>query len=113
MHIESVDGSLDSTVAGQSGLSPKHQFGIQSQLYLPYSIELSNNLYYVDSLPNIGVQGYYRLDSRIMWTVKPGLELSLVGQNLLDDRHQEFSAPVNGTINEMERNFYGKVTVRF
>lgn len=113
MHIEPTDGSTDTTVAGQSGMSPKHQFGIQSQLYLPHSVELTNSLYYVDELPNLGISSYYRFDSRIMWTPKPGLELSLVGQNLLDDRHQEFSAPINGTTNEIERNVYGKVTVRF
>ncbi len=113
MNIETVDDSVDTLVTGQSGISPKHQFGIQSQVYLPFSVELSNSLYYVDNLPNIGIPGYYRFDSRIMWTVKPGLELSLVGQNLLDDRHQEFSQPLNGAANEIERNVYAKVTVRF
>lgn len=113
MNIEPTSDSTDTTVAGQSGVSPKNQFSIQSQLYLPHSIELTNSLYYVDSLPNISVPGYYRFDSRIMWTVKPGLELSLIGQNLFDDRHQEFSQALHGTANEIERNIYGKVTVRF
>jgi len=112
-HIETIDNSNDPTVVGQAGMSPKNQFGIQSQLYLPHSIEISNSLYYVDDLPTINVSGYYRFDSRIMWTAKPGVELSLIGQNLLDDWHQEFSQAITGTTNEIGRNVYAKVTVRF
>jgi len=110
---KTINNSADTLVVGQSGTSPKNQFNIQSQLFLPYSVELSNNLYYVDTLPNIGIPGYYRFDSRVMWKAKPGLELSLVGQNLLDDRHQEFSGPLNGLATEVGRNVYAKVTVRF
>ena len=113
MDIKTVDGSTDTLVAGQSRVSPENQFSVQSQLYLPHSVELTNSLYYVDELTNIGISSYYRFDSRIMWTVKPGVELSLIGQNLLSSRHQEFSQPLNGLPNEIERNVYGKITVRF
>lgn len=113
MDIKTTNNSSDTSVVGQSGISPKNQFNLQSQLFLPHSVEFNNSLYYVDSLPNLGVPGYYRFDSRIMWTAKPGLELSLVGQNLLDDRHQEFSGALNGLATEVGRNVYGKVTVRF
>ena len=111
--IETTNNSTDTTVVGQSGQSPKNQFNLASQLYLPHGVEFSNNLYYVDNLPNLGVPGYYRFDSRIMWTVRPGLELSLVGQNLLSSEHQEYSASLGSFPMDVGRSVYGKVTVRF
>lgn len=115
MDITKDADSTSTSVETEGGISPRNQFSIHSQLYLPHSVEFSNSLYYVDELPasTVRVPAYWRLDSRIMWTPKPGLELSIVGQNLLDDRHQEFSQPLNGVANEIERNVYGKVTVRF
>jgi iron complex outermembrane recepter protein len=111
--IETVDDSTDTTVESQSGMSPKNQFNLQSQLYLSHSVELSNSLYYVQNLPTLEIPGYYRFDSRIMWTAKPGLELSLIGQNLLKSQHQEFSPTLYGVPTNIGRNIYGKVTVRF
>jgi iron complex outermembrane recepter protein len=38
---------------------------------------------------------------RYGWRVRPGLELSVIGQNLLDPRHAEFGNPA--TRSEYER----------
>jgi hypothetical protein len=40
------------------------------------------------------------------------VEISLVGQNLLDRQHLEFGTASPATA-EIERSFYGKVTWRF
>ena len=36
------------------------------------------------------IDDYFRLDTRIGWKIREFLEISLVGQNLLDSAHQEF-----------------------
>ena len=39
-----------------------------------------------------------------------GMELSLVGQNLLEDQHQEFYGVLNEEATEVPRSFYVKLT---
>lgn len=112
LDIKLDDGVIDPVIILDDGKSPKHQFNIRSQLYLPHNIELSNSLYYVDNLSSINIPSYVRFDSKILWSPKPGLELSMVGQNLLDNRHQEFAEPLHGALNEIERSVFARVTWR-
>jgi iron complex outermembrane receptor protein len=113
MDIHPTNDSTDSVAEDAEGISPKNQFSLHSQLYLPHDIEFSNSLYYVDNLGALDVPAYFRFDSRIGWKPVQNIELSLVGQNLLDDNHQEFSGPLHGIETEIGRNVYGMVTVRF
>ena len=41
------------------------------------------------------------VDARWGWRIRPGVELSIIGQNLFDPRHAEFGAPA--TRSEYER----------
>lgn len=88
----------DDPVSGTSILSlasddsaPRHQASLRSWLDLRPDLELDANLYYVDELVNFNTPAYLRLDIRLGWQVRPDFELSLVGKNLLDDAHPEFS----------------------
>jgi iron complex outermembrane receptor protein len=51
------------------------------------------------------------LDVHLGWRPTKNLELSIVGQNLLDPQHPEFGTPATRT--EVQRSVYGKVTCRF
>lgn len=97
----------------EAGTSPKNMATLISQIYLPYSVELSQSLYYVDNLDSIATPAYLRFDTRIGWEPLPGLEFSLVGQNLFDDAQKETATSVSGANNEIERNFYGNMKIRF
>jgi iron complex outermembrane recepter protein len=68
---------------------------------------------YTGRLANGNIPGYVRLDTRIGWRVGEFVELSVVGQNLLRPRHQEF--PTIHFINPMldQRSVFGKITWRF
>ena len=66
---------------------------------------------YVSEIANQNVPGYCELDVRLAWQPRPNLELSIVGRNLLHDRHAEFGVPA--TRQEVERGVYGKVTWHF
>jgi iron complex outermembrane receptor protein len=59
----------------------------------------------VDVAPSPNIASYFTMDVHLAWHYK-NVELSLVGQNLLDNRHPEFQT-------EIPRNIYGKVTIRF
>lgn len=103
-----------SDISGGQGeaFDPRHQFQLRSALELGV-LELNLWFRYVDEVGNTSARGfgvvpaYTTLDVRIGWTVTDMLELSIVGQNLLDSQHPEF-----GT-NEIERSVYGKATWRF
>jgi hypothetical protein len=47
--------------------------------------------YFVGRLPAQFVASYTRLDSQLTWHLKERAELSVAGQNLLEDHHVEFN----------------------
>ena len=78
------------------------------------NLELNLWLRYTDSLPNRNIDHYTTLDVRLGWRPLKNLEMALIGQNLLDDQHPEFTADYLDTEStEMERSFYGKITWEF
>lgn len=90
---------------------PVHQFLIQSTMDIPGRIELGTVIRYVDQLPDPRVSGYFGLDMRIGWRLSKVIELNLVGQNLLDNRHPEF-IPSSPSPREIERTLYGRIICR-
>ncbi len=83
-------GSRDVTGGAAEGNDPSHRLTLWGRLDLPRSIELDAVFRYVGRRPAPEVPAYAELDVRVGWQVRPSLELSLVGQNLLHDRHREF-----------------------
>jgi iron complex outermembrane receptor protein len=91
---------------------PKHQFLIQFMADPLRNTELSIVTRYVDELVEPRVSSYWELDARISWRPAAAIELSVVGQNLLNDKHLEF-IPSSPLPRYIERSIYGKVTCRF
>ncbi len=113
VHIRPKPGSTDTTFGSTESNDPEHQFFLRSSLDLPGHFEFDPAFRYVAGLanPNQGVPSYGELDVRLAWHAKPGLELSVVGQNLLHRHHAEFGAIA--TRQEIERGVYGKVLWRY
>jgi iron complex outermembrane recepter protein len=111
MHIAPDLSSQDSAVGGVAGDTPNQKYEIRSLLSLPHKLQWDTTLYHVDSLPDQGVPGYSRVDTRVGWQFGEAAELSIVGQNLLT-RHAEFGddAPLHTL---MRRSVYGKIEWRF
>jgi iron complex outermembrane receptor protein len=101
-----------------AGATPRHRFGVRSSMDLPAHFQFDAQfrvLTRIRQLPQIvsgeGLPGYEELDARLAWDGWRQLELSIVGQNLLNSRHFEFGGPdVRGA---MERSVYGKVAWGF
>ena len=94
---------------------PHNQFNIRSLLNLPYRMELDTALFYVDGFSideEQEVSEYFRFDVRIGWHITKNVEASLVGTNLLDNEHLEFSNR-NVAPTEIERAIYAKFTWKF
>jgi iron complex outermembrane receptor protein len=106
-------GSGANLVLTQGG-SPKHQVSLFSTMDLPKNLELDWWFRFVDRLPGIGIDRYATLDVRLGWKPVKNLELSVVGQNLLDNHRPEFvSQTINTQPTEVERAVYGKILWRF
>jgi iron complex outermembrane recepter protein len=72
---------------------------------------LDGQFRYVDNVQNVA--RYLTADLRFAYRPTPNLELSLVGQNLLDARHAEQASTIGAPTYEVPRSYYGKVTWKF
>jgi iron complex outermembrane recepter protein len=99
----------DSTLAAliAKGSNPRHSFAVRSYLDVAADIDFDLWFRYVGRLPERNIDSYTVLDARLAWRVNPHVELSLVGQNLLESGHSEFSSL------EIERSIYGKLDWKF
>lgn len=100
-------GSRDTAVQG-AGNDPAHQFSVRSAVNLASNLEWDTALRVIGALPSPNVPSYVALDLRLGWTLRKGLEFSLLGYNLLDHDHPEFGTST--TRSELPRGFYGKLT---
>lgn len=91
---------------------PRNQFSLRSDLRLPHNLEFNSMLYYTDKLQGQQVNDQARVDLRLAWAPKPMLELSVVGQNILNEQHKEFTA-VDLLYSQIPRSVYGRIILRF
>ena len=97
------------------GKNPRHQIGLRSWMDLRKDLEFNLNFRFVDKLPDLQVKSYVGLDAQLAWKPHKNLELSIVGQNLLDRSHTEYKSEsllLTPQI-EVERGVYGRITWRF
>ena len=110
MDLSTRTGSLDpSTVTSTEGSSPHHQGMIQSSLDLPRKLEFDQTLRYESDLPAQQVRAYTTADVRFSWHATASLDLSVVGQNLLQPQHAEFGGDPGGLVG-IKRTVYAKIT---
>jgi iron complex outermembrane recepter protein len=103
-------GSQDATTVGSTeGSSPHHQVMIQSSLDLRKRLEFDQTVRYVSDLPAQQVRAYTTADVWFSWHATRSLELSVVGQNLLQPQHAEFGGDPGGLVG-IKRSAYAKIT---
>jgi iron complex outermembrane receptor protein len=115
MDLKNDPGSLDTeSVPDTEGSSPRHQAQLRSALNLSRTLSWNVAAYYVARLTDQQVPSYTRLDSQFSWQPTPALALSLVGQNLLRDRHVE-SLDIQTSVNSslLQRAAYAKISWKF
>jgi iron complex outermembrane receptor protein len=99
--------------------SPQHSANARATFQLPHNLELTTSVYVVDELAapdpvtGVNIDGYTRFDMRLAWKPMENLEVSLVGQNLLDDMHQEFGGFAYQNNSQIPRSVYGNITWKF
>jgi iron complex outermembrane recepter protein len=116
--LDVKNGHLDQNRADAEYHDPGHSAQLQSSLDLTERLELNALLRYASKLTDVRasatsvhVPSVLALDLGLVWRLGDQLELSVVGQNLLERRHREF-VPASPAPRDVERGVYGKVTWR-
>ena len=111
---QSLPAAARSDAQGAEGRSPQHQVYLQSSFDVRRDVELDVMGRFVGRLPGFvqEIPSYFSLDARAAWRPRRDLEISVVGQNLLDDHHPEFgvSSVIAAPVVEIRRNVYAKFT---
>ncbi|MDX2477231.1 MAG: TonB-dependent receptor [Gammaproteobacteria bacterium] len=120
---ETVSGGSDvESVQVKENSSPEHQLSVRSSMVLGKNWELDLWAYYVDKLSaasasalitGIEVDSYTSLNIRLSWKPVTDLEISLVGQNLLEAEHLEFIGETFTPPTMVDRSVYIKASVTF
>ena len=113
LHIDATSEDT-TTLADTEGSSPRQQAQLRSHLNLPRRFVWDASAYFVERLPAQQVASYTRIDTQLSRQLGEGLELSLVGQNLLHDHHLESNdqlTSLNPT--QVKRSAYAKIAWRF
>lgn len=87
--------------------APRNMISMRSLWDLTSKLDFDLWLRYVDNVPEKKVSSYTTLDARLAYRVNDELELAVVGQNLFEDGHQEFSEL------EVDRSIYAKIDWQF
>lgn len=98
-------------VANQEGRDPARTWRLRSSFDVSKRGEVDVMLRHVSELSLPVVPSYTAMDVRFGWRVRPDLELSLTGQNLLGDGHGEFTDVTYRT--ELRRGVFFKLVKTF
>jgi len=117
--------ALPASSEAAEGQSPRHQVNLQSHFDVTRDVELDLAGRWVGLLKGFNpshvpglvdeIPSYFSLDARLGWRATKNLEISVIGQNLLDDHHPEFgtSPLVLAPLVEIRRTVYAKAAWRF
>jgi iron complex outermembrane recepter protein len=110
LDISAPAGAVDGEVA--EGRSPQNQANLTVNWHASDRLAFDAAVYYVDELPNYGIEDYLRIDLRMAVRVAEGVQFEVIGHNLFDESHREFTAPGDANAAEIERSVFGRLTWR-
>jgi iron complex outermembrane receptor protein len=115
IHVHAEPSSLDTTSAGAAeGSTPVNSGQLRSHLVVSRDLGWDTSAYFVGRLIDPAISSYVRLDSGLTWQVKERFSISVLGQNLLQPKHAEFT-DTNDTVGSalMKRGGYVKLRWTF
>jgi iron complex outermembrane recepter protein len=113
MHLNPTSQDTRSVLEAEGG-GPVNSAYVRSHLGLVHGIAWDASAYFVDRLRSGNIPSYTRLDTGGTWRWTEGLSMSVVGQNLVKDRHLEFvdeNETAQSTL--IKRSAYAKITWQF
>jgi iron complex outermembrane receptor protein len=113
LHRSPLSNDLTTGPATQGG-SPNHQAQLRSHVDMPGHWGWNASTYFVGRLSDQKVPSYTRLDSNLTWQPGERFSIALAGENLLKDRHLEYSGSDLTVMPTMiKRSVYAKFVWQF
>lgn len=109
--ITSLQSPPSTDPEGVEDGSPRNQFILRSAYDFSPALSLDVQWRYIDTTR--AVSSYLTADVKVTYRPTANWELSVVGQNLLDNQHPEHRVEPVAVTAEVPRSVYGKVTWRF
>ena len=114
MRLEADNPELFTDYNSIPGASPEHTAIFRAQLNLDDHWEFDPTIRYVSQLYDPSIDPYFALDLRVGYQVNRNLDLSIIGQNLLEDDRSEFGGSAVGVpASVVQRGVFGRITWRF
>lgn len=116
--IQVKPGQTDLNNALNETADPQNQVFLRSSMDLPWRTALDVGFRWIDTVHNNNgstagtIPAYAEMDARLAWQATKNLEISVVGQNLLQDQHPESGYP-GSSQEQIVRSVFGKVTWKF
>ncbi|MGJ0516307.1 MAG: TonB-dependent receptor plug domain-containing protein [Methylomicrobium sp.] len=104
---------LQNSIFGQNSRSPEQKASLRGVLSPWENIDLDFWFRYVDTnfeSSTSSAKDYVTLDLRVAWRPIKQVELALVGQNLLAQKHLETNSGSNTLPTAIDRGMYGKIS---
>ncbi|MDF3056124.1 MAG: TonB-dependent receptor, plug [Rariglobus sp.] len=101
------------------GQNSQHQYQLRSYFDLPHNFQLNAAAYYVGSTSTplkaatVPLDSILRVDVGLTWRPRPGIELGIWGQNLLEPSQSEFGSFKKNTLSEIPRSYSARVIWEF
>ncbi len=111
LHGPNSGQAINSEIAGKE--VPTQQLNLRARWNVTQNLTFDPTLYYTGAQRALGVPEYWLLNTRLGWKIVDGLQVSLVGQDLLHGSHREFTSSNDTTNPVIGRSFYGNLTWRF
>lgn len=114
--LQHIDISLtpdSEDIFGTTGVQngdPDYYGILRSSYDISDEITFDATLRHTAELEAYDIPAYTSLDLRLAWTIRPNLELSLLGKDLLDDSHPEFGTEPGRS--EYQRAIFGELVWR-
>lgn len=105
--------SDNSFTASEPGNSPQVQANLINSYALSAKSSLHLNVFRVEALSNRGVPPYTRTDVQFLRQLNPELQVYVVGLNLTDSAHKEFSSVPFTLATEVPRSAHAGLRYRF
>jgi iron complex outermembrane receptor protein len=118
-HNLSLDsGSTDVYRGLFETIDPEYMARIQGRFDLPGRIELDVMTQFMGGLPQITpgsarTPAYNEAGFRLGWRLSPNVELALIGRDVLNAQHTEFTSPTSSRVTYLERALFTRATLSF
>jgi len=110
MDVHSKSEMADPGIENLDGESPRHMGHLWLSFDMPGNLEFDATANYIHDLPALNMDAHTTVNLRLGWQVNRAIELSLVGQNLLEGSHAEFIPEYLETApTQVQRGFYGAI----